>query len=171
MSESLTLQVSRVIRTSRERAFAAWTSPEALMRWFAPGAMRVLAAEVDLREGGVFRAAVQGPSPRNGQEISIAFTGIYQKIVPGELLSMRWEVAGDPGEPTMVTVEFRDAAGGTEVSLTQERIPNADIFNRNRSGWGGMLDKLAGLEKMAGLDLHATRTRGDLAAVAAASLL
>jgi hypothetical protein len=44
-----------------------------------------------------------------------------------------------------VTVEFTDAESGTEIALTHERIPNADLLNRNRLGWGGMLEKLAGL--------------------------
>jgi hypothetical protein len=42
-------------------------------------------------------------------------------------------------------VEFKDAADGTEVVLTQEKIPNEELLNRNRSGWGGMLEKMAGL--------------------------
>jgi|CZKL01.1.fsa_nt_gi uncharacterized protein YndB with AHSA1/START domain len=145
MSENLTLKLSRVVKTSRQSAFAAWTKPEALMTWFAPGPMVPVTATVDLREEGAFRLAMAGPSPRTGAEMNIVFTGTYQKIVPDKLLCFSCEVEGDPGAPTLVTVEFTDAESGTEIALTHERIPNADLLNRNRLGWGGMLEKLAGL--------------------------
>lgn len=145
MSENLTLQLSRIVKASRKRAFDAWTKPEELAHWFAPGPMRPQSADVDLREAGRFRLAMQGPSPRTGEEMHIAFVGTYERVVPGELLRFSWEVEGDPGDPTLVTVEFRDAEGGTEIALTQERIPNGDLLNRNRFGWSGMLEKLAAL--------------------------
>ena len=145
MSENLTLHLSRFVKTSRKRAFDAWTQPDALMQWFAPGPMRPESARVDLRQAGGFRLAMAGPSPRSGQEMNITFTGTYQKIVQDELLSFSWEVEGDPGEPTLVTIEFKDAEGGTEIALTHERIPNTDLLNRNRLGWGSLLEKLAKL--------------------------
>jgi uncharacterized protein YndB with AHSA1/START domain len=148
MSEYLTLQLSKIIKTPRSRAFAAWTQPAELMRWFAPGPMRPGAATVDLRLGGRFRLAMTGPSPRSGEEMRLAFTGTYDIIVPDERLRFTWEVEGDPGDPTVVTVDFNEVDGGTEVLLTQERIPNTDLLNRNRGGWSGMLDKLARLSEL-----------------------
>ncbi len=144
-AESLTLQVNRTVKSNRARVFAAWTEVEQMMRWFAPGSMRPQTVEVDLREGGRFRATMSGPSPRTGEEMCITFTGTYTRIVTGELLQFSWEVQNDPGDPTFVTVEFKDVDGGTEIRLTQERIPSQEIWNRNRFGWGGMLDKLAGV--------------------------
>jgi uncharacterized protein YndB with AHSA1/START domain len=144
-AENLSLQVSRVIKASRARVFAAWTEPELMLRWFAPGPMQPRTVDIDLREGGVFRAAMQGPSPRTGQEMCVTFTGTYERIVPDELLVFGWEVEGDPGDPTRVTVEFKDVDGGTEVVLTHERIPNQELVNRNTFGWTGMLEKLAGV--------------------------
>jgi uncharacterized protein YndB with AHSA1/START domain len=145
MSENLTLQLSRVVKANRKRAFAAWTQPDALMRWFAPGPIRPETATVDLRQDGKFRVAMAGRSPQTGQPINFAFTGTYEAIVPDELLRFRWEVEGDPGLPTLVTIAFKDAEGGTEISLTHERIPNADLLDRNRLGWSAMLEKLAAL--------------------------
>jgi uncharacterized protein YndB with AHSA1/START domain len=145
MSEKLTLQLSKIIKTPRSRAFAAWTQPTELMRWFAPGPMQPGTATVDLKQGGRFRLAMTGPSPRSGEEMCLAFTGTYDIILPDERLRFTWEVEGDPGDPTVVTVDFNDVDGGTEISLTQERIANTDLLNRNRGGWSGMLDKLARL--------------------------
>jgi uncharacterized protein YndB with AHSA1/START domain len=145
MLETLQLQVSKVVRVDRKRAFEAWTRPELLMQWFGPGQMRPSEATVDPRPQGALRFVIQGISPRSGQQTTLTFTGIFREVIPGKKLSFDWVVAGDPGEPTLVTVEFKDAADGTEVVLTQEKIPNEELLNRNRSGWGGMLEKMAGL--------------------------
>lgn len=145
-SETLRLQLSRVVRTSRKRAFAAWTRPELLMRWFGPGKMLPAEVDVDLRVGGRCRFVINGPSPRTGLEMTITFTGTFREVVEDERLSIEWEVAHDPGDPTLVTVEFRDVAEGTEVTLTHERIPNADLLSRNQMGWSAMLEKLAELK-------------------------
>lgn len=145
MSENLRLQVSKVVKASRQAAFEAWTKPELLMQWFGPGQMMPTETRVDIRPEGIFKFVIQGPSPRTGQEMTITFTGTFREVVTDEKLSFDWAVAGDPGDPTFVTVEFKDTDAGTEVMLTQEKIPNADLLNRNRFGWGGMLDKLAAL--------------------------
>ena len=142
MSENLTLQLTKIIPATRSRVYAAWTRPEELVLWFAPGPMRPGSVWIDLREAGRFRLAMQAPSPLTGEEIELTFTGTYEKIVPEELLRFTWEVEGDAGDPTLVTVVFKDVEGGTEVLLTQERIPNSDLLRRNRGGWSGMLEKL-----------------------------
>jgi uncharacterized protein YndB with AHSA1/START domain len=40
--EKPVLQLNRVIPASRERVFAAWTTPEAIKVWFGPARCRVL---------------------------------------------------------------------------------------------------------------------------------
>jgi uncharacterized protein YndB with AHSA1/START domain len=145
MSENLTLQLSKIIKTPRSRAFAAWTEPRDLMHWFAPGAMQVESINVDLRVGGTFRWAMMGPSPRTGQDMHIVFTGEYLDVVADQLLRFSWQSEGNPQDRTVVTVAFNDVEGGTEVSLTQERISTAEVYNRNKMGWGSMLDKLVSL--------------------------
>lgn len=143
MSENLTLQLSKIVKASRSRVFAAWTQPEELMRWFAPGPMRATAISVEPQVNGTFRWSMQGPSPRTGQEMEITFTGRFLAVVPDALLRFTWQSEGSSEDSTIVTVAFKDAENGTEVALTQERILNQDIVNRNKMGWGSMLDKLA----------------------------
>ena len=148
MSEALRLQISKVVRATRGRAFDAWTKPELLLKWFGPGNMLPTEVEVDLRPEGRFRFVISGCSPRTGLEMTITFVGPFRAIVPNERISFDWEVAGDPGEPTLVTVDFREVDAGTEVILTHERIPNAELLNRNQFGWTAMLEKLAGVAEL-----------------------
>ena len=142
MSEHLSLQLSKIIRAPRSRTFEAWTRPEDLLCWFAPGAMKASSIDVEPTVGGTFRWVMQGPSPRTGENMTIAFTGTFQEIVPNELLKFSWQSEGNVEDPTVVTVIFTDVDGGTEVVLLHERIGNSDIYNRNKLGWSSMLDKL-----------------------------
>jgi len=143
--EGLRLEVRKTVKATPDKVFAAWTKPELLYRWFGPGQMLPSEAEVDARVGGKLRFVIEGISPRSGQQMKITFIGVFREVVPGRKLSFDWEVAGDPGESTFVMVEFLDVTGGTEVVLTQERIPNEELLGRNKGGWGSMLEKMAGL--------------------------
>src|ERR1700737_1947910 len=55
MSEGLRMQVSKVIRASREQVFEAWTKPDVIQRWFGPANMDAAKATNDLRVGGTYR--------------------------------------------------------------------------------------------------------------------
>lgn len=50
----------------------------------------------------------------------------------------------DMGE-SVVTVEFLDRDGSTEVVITHEMLPNEQRREGHRRGWEGSLDRLAGL--------------------------
>src|SRR5271154_4340870 len=67
--EGLRLQLKKTIKTTREAAFEAWTKPEILRKWFGPGQMLPVEAEVDLRVGGKLRFVIEGISPRSGQHM------------------------------------------------------------------------------------------------------
>ena len=148
MSENLTLQLSKIVKTPRSRAFSAWTQPTELMRWFAPGPMQPESISVDLRVGGTFRWAMQGPSPRTGQNMQVVFSGQYLDVIADKLLRFSWQSESDPDDSTVVTVAFNDVDGGTEIALTHERIATTDVYNRNKMGWGSMLDKLAAMAEL-----------------------
>jgi uncharacterized protein YndB with AHSA1/START domain len=47
---------------------------------------------------------------------------------------------------TLVTLDFLDRKGFTEVQITHDRFPNAEVRDRHDHGWSGCLDKL---EKLA----------------------
>ena len=145
MSQNLTLHLHKMIRAPRSRVFAAWTQPDELMHWFAPGPLSAKSINVDLRVGGTFRWAFMITSPEGGGPMEVAYSGAYQEIVPDELLRFQWKSELRPEDSTVVTVAFTDVDGGTQVALTQERILDQEIFNRNSGGWASMLEKLDGL--------------------------
>lgn len=53
--------VNRIIDAPRERVFAAWTDPAQVVQWWGPRGFRTSTVAMDVREGGVWRFALQGP--------------------------------------------------------------------------------------------------------------
>ncbi len=136
---SASLQLRRTFRAPRERVFQAWTTPEEMKRWKAPGPLTTPLAEVDLRVGGKYRIHMREP---DGAEHRLI--GVYREVDPPKRLvyTWSWEDSPDMGE-TLVTVEFLDRAGATEVVLTHELFPTDEVRNQHEHGWSGCFDKLA----------------------------
>ena len=51
-----------------EQLFEGWTQPDVLMKWFCPRPWKVVACQIDLRPGGVFRNTMQSPEGENMPE-------------------------------------------------------------------------------------------------------
>lgn len=148
--QALTLQLRRVIKGSRQRVFEAWTRPELLRQWFGPAARTVAEVSCDLRVNGAFRIRMSGeagscvPLPEAGAPPRQAVaTGRYTEIVPYERLSFTWR--GDWGdmEDTLVTLEFNEVPGGTEVVLTHRNFATREMVEGHNKGWTESLEKLA----------------------------
>ncbi len=131
------LQIVRTVDTDPQTVFDAWTQPELIKKWFAPGDHTVPAAEVDLCVGGRYRITMQQPDGH--QDIS---SGAYKEIVPGQRLVMTWAWEVPDAKQTLLTVEFRAVAGGTEITLTHEDFRDAEQRDLHDEGWHGCLDNL-----------------------------
>ena len=134
------LTVRRTIPRPREEVFRAWTDPDALVSWFGGAAARTLATAVDLRAGGGYRFEVEA------QGELAAVHGVYREVEPPERLVYTWQWDReelDGGQESLVTVEFRDLDGATEVVLTHEGLENTDrILRFHDRGWAVSLDQL-----------------------------
>jgi uncharacterized protein YndB with AHSA1/START domain len=133
------LEVRRTFAAAPARVFAAWTTPEELKLWAGPGRMECPVTEVDLRVGGRFRIHMRSPE---GTEFRVV--GTYREIDPPRRLVYTWTAETDPTVvDTVVTVEFLDRGGKTEVVLRHEGLPDQGSRDRHEAGWTGCLDKLA----------------------------
>ena len=135
------LRVSRIFAAPREKVFRAWTDPQALKKWFAPSDKFVTRIpELDLRVGGRYRIEMQLEDKNN------VVVGVYREVRAPEKLvfSWRWETestGGDAGD-TLVTIEFFERGGQTEVVLTHERFLTEEARDAHNKGWLGCLDRL-----------------------------
>jgi len=136
------LEMTRVIRASRARVYDAWTRPEVLKQWFAPGEMIVPGAALDVREGGEFE--IQMSVPVASPDLFVA-RGTYRRVAPNSLLQFTWSTNCSPAETSLVTISFEDVEGGTRLTLKHEQFATEDSRDRHEQGWGGSLTKLAGL--------------------------
>jgi uncharacterized protein YndB with AHSA1/START domain len=134
-SEDAVLVVRRVVAVPREEVFAAWLDPASLREWMRPGDVDRATAEVDPRVGGKFRIVMHHGGRDN------AHWGEYLAIEPPERLSFTWISEYTDLETTVVTIDFLDKDGGTEVVLTHQRLP-PERRDAHRGGWASILGKL-----------------------------
>ncbi|MFQ6026703.1 MAG: SRPBCC domain-containing protein, partial [Dehalococcoidia bacterium] len=92
------------------------------------------------------------------QNVIFVATGVYQEVTqPAKLVyTWSWEptLQADTGEPspdaepmmdqheTLVTVEFHDRSGATELILTHENFPSQEARDAHNQGWTGVLAQL-----------------------------
>lgn len=133
---TLTLNISQIIKAERTKVYKAWTEPAIMKKWFAPGDMTVPKASADARVGGAYSITMKGP------DASPTVSGEYKEVVANERLVFTWRWAGDEDEPTLVTVTFKDVKGGTEVAIKHEKFVSAESRDKHAHGWKGCLDNL-----------------------------
>ena len=143
IAENLTLKVSRLIKAPPERVFATWTTPQEILKWFGPETCQPLSANIDLRPGGKYQVRIK--SEKMGE---VEVRGVYREVKPPAKLVYTWNWSGNPdlafGE-SLVTVQFQDRQGSTEVEITHENLPSAELRDDHNHSWNGCLDKLARL--------------------------
>ena len=132
------LRLTRMIQADPTKVFEAWTDPKQLNLWSAPEPMDV-EAEVDLRVGGRYRILMKGTD--GGVFTAV---GEYREIDPPNRLSYtwKWEETGNDYYDTLVTVEFHDREGATEVVLIHDLFPDAEITGKHNEGWTSCLTRL-----------------------------
>lgn len=135
------LTVRQTFPSEVARVFRAWSRPEEMRRWFSPVGFTTPFAEADVRPGGRYRIGMRPP-----EGDTVVVTGVYREVSPPERLVFTW--AWEEGQmahagETLVTVEFRTVAGGTEVVLTHELLPDEEAAAMHRQGWIACLASLA----------------------------
>jgi uncharacterized protein YndB with AHSA1/START domain len=132
------LTIVRRIAARPSIVFDALTTPEGIARWWGPDAGPVLIVETDLRVGGRFRVRFR---MLDGSEHESC--GEYLEVVRPRRLAMTWRWAGgeDPGE-SLVEIDLRAVATGTELTFTHSRLHDEDTRRSHEEGWNGALDKL-----------------------------
>ena len=138
--ENTSLEIIRVIRAPRDRVYKAWTDPAQLREWWGPEGVRTTNLIGDVRVGGKYRWEL---ARSEGEEMVVS--GEYRELVPGKKIVFTWKWDDDEAweaRNSIVTVEFSDSDGGTEVRLVHEQLPNEESRDRHNEGWSSVLDRL-----------------------------
>jgi uncharacterized protein YndB with AHSA1/START domain len=130
------LTIKRRFSAPPQKVFAAWTSPEKMMRWMGPQGVTRCEAQTDLRVGGGYHIKMV----MTDDEHNVA--GVYREIVPNEKLVFTWAWRSMPERESLVTVTFKEDGGGTIMTLLHEQFFDEDARDRHNAGWTGTIDKL-----------------------------
>jgi uncharacterized protein YndB with AHSA1/START domain len=147
---ALSVELTRVIRAARPRVFDAWTRPDVIRQWFAPEGKVTTAAETNPVEGGAYGLTFQGTMqdgaaarPNQSANHKASVRGMYTKVQPFDLIQFTWEAEWSAGESSLVTIHFREVAGGTEIRLMHEKFASVQSRDGHAIGWDGCLAHLA----------------------------
>jgi uncharacterized protein YndB with AHSA1/START domain len=133
--------LNRVLHAPRALVFRAFIEPERMKMWWAPRGFRILSCALDLREGGAWRMRIQSEETGAVQ----TEVGTYREISEPERLvfTHAWVRAnGTLTPPTLVTVDFTERDGRTEVSFTQSNFASAAFCKSHEDGWTSSLEQL-----------------------------
>jgi uncharacterized protein YndB with AHSA1/START domain len=134
------LCLRRTIIAPPELVFQAWTEADELKHWWGPEGYSTPDARIDLRVGGSYRLTMVGPMGN-----TFYLSGSYRTVQPPHKLvyTWSWEGTSMDGPETLVTVEFRDRGGVTEVVVSHELPPGQALHADHVKVWEGSLDRLA----------------------------
>ncbi len=137
------LIVTHIFDASPELVWKAWTAPDLIARWFAPGIVMDV-RELDVRPEGHFRFA--DPAEPDGGE----YTGTFITVVPMRELSFsvvdHSRTDHPSGENAAFKIELEREGEQTRMTLTS--IPPQNSYQKEAyDAWAGCFDRLAAVIK------------------------
>jgi uncharacterized protein YndB with AHSA1/START domain len=133
-----TLTVRRIIDGTPEEIFDLWTDPRSMALWMSPYPGRVHSeVTADVRPGGEYRLVM------SDGETTCEIVGKYVEVQRPLRLVFTWRGAPTGNAETLVTLALRPVGGGTELTLTHERLPSDESRSGHAQGWTNFLDHLA----------------------------
>ena len=129
----------RVFTASPEKVYKAFTNPAALASWLPPYGFLCQVHSMDLQLGGQYKMSFTNFTTGT----SHSFGGEYLEIRPNEFLKYTDQFE-DPNLPEQMitTITLRKVLCGTELTATQEGIPDAIPTEMCYLGWQESLEKL-----------------------------
>ncbi len=131
------VRVKRTLPADVARVFAAWSSAEAMSRWFVVEPGWTAKAANDFRVGGTYRVEMR----RSDGTVFVAW-GEYLEIDPPRRLVFTWNSALPAIQQSRVTVELASVGSSTELTLIHELLPDTDEGRAHAVGWEGSLANL-----------------------------
>ena len=134
------LTITRRLRASPQTVYAAWTSAENLIRWFAAAQARPgsIAADLDVRVGGRYRISFTDVKSGEYHEVG----GVYREVVPNVRLKFSWAWHSTPERESEVTIELKGDASGTLMVFHHGQFADQTARDNHERGWNKALDVL-----------------------------
>ena len=138
----LTVELGRLLPVLRPVAWAAFSEPETLTRWWGPRGFTVPDVRWRPRTGATYRLEMQPP-----EGAPFALAGVFREVEPPAQLAFTF--GWDPPDPddveTLVAVSFDDRGESTALSVAQGSFKTQARRELHRDGWTQSLDRLVEL--------------------------
>lgn len=137
-----TVKLHRVLMTTPDKVYRAFTEPGAYTRWLPPNGHYATLHSMDGKVGGGFRMSFTNFTSGNGH----SFEGTYLELKPCERIvyTTRFDDPNLPGEMTN-TIELKAVSVGTDMTVVQDGIPDVIPPEACYLGWQECLLNLARL--------------------------
>ena len=121
----LEIVMTRAFNAPRKLVWEAMTRPERIKRWlFLPPGWEMAACEDDVRVGGRFRWAWNGPDGKPG----MAMNGVYREVVPLQRMvrteTLEFGCVMPGGAEQIASVELTDTPGGNTLLTLRVKYPS-----------------------------------------------
>jgi len=136
------VSLHKVLKANPEKVYRAFTDPKAMAAWLPPYGYLCVVHQMEVKVGGTYRMSFTNFSTDH----SHSFGGEYLEIEPNKFLkySDKFDDPNLPGE-MITTVWLKKVSVGTDLTITQEGIPEAIPAEMCYLGWQDSLDKLTRL--------------------------
>ncbi|MBT0585245.1 SRPBCC family protein [Alteromonas oceanisediminis] len=137
------LSLTLLVNADAEKAFTAFSVPEKLIQWFAPGDAQVTQVMANFTVGGRYALTMREP---NGEEFQLV--GEYLAIEDNAHLRYSWAWADAREETVMTEVDVvfvETTPDTTEITLTHSGFANEAERDQHQHGWVACLEKLSRL--------------------------
>jgi uncharacterized protein YndB with AHSA1/START domain len=143
MENNNELAITRVFDAPCEVVWKAWTTPEQIAKWFAPGIVMEV-RELEVQPGGHFRFA--DPNDTTSGE----YTGTYTTVTPLEELSFQVVDFSQTNDPAGIKAGYKVVfeSMGNQTKMTLAAVPPENSYDKTAfDAWSGCFDRLAGVIK------------------------
>ena len=135
------LKIERRLSASIEKVFDAFADISQFAQWFGPDpSVNLEVFEYQFKRDGRYRLGFKG----NGGTMDVV-AGIYLAITPPTQIVFTWQ--WEPPhtyatQDTLVTINLAANGNETILTLTHEKLPDADAKAHHNEGWSGAFDQL-----------------------------
>ena len=137
-----TIRLHRVLKATPERVYRAFLDPDAMVKWLPPNGFTGKVHSMDARVGGGHKMSFTNFTTGK----SHSFGGQYVELKPGETIRYTDKFDDPDLSGTMqVTIALKKVSCGTDLSITQEGIPDVIPPEACYLGWQESLTLLAKL--------------------------
>lgn len=142
---SKSLVVAREFTASAEAIFEAWTNPEIMRHWLAPGDNVVLEIEADAKISGAI--LIRSRSPEGAIH---TIRGVYRELDSPRRIAMTWTYSGPfaliCNVETLIEIDIESAGKDRALmTFTQSQFVTEDVTRAYEADWPSCFEKLTNM--------------------------